>query len=272
MSQFDRAQDGRHAWQVLCEHYDGPGETQKRIMQARAIISELYYKSETSFSFEKFATKLREAYAVMEDNDEPVLRQTQVRDMCDRITCEHTAVVTSVVTAVVQVRTGSDRTGIYYTKGSFASTANHISEIISQSFPKLQARSFNRRQRVASMNGRGSGRSQGNGRCPGRGRRRGGRWSSGRGYSGRGGGRFNNNYYGPGRGSPRSGAQLSNGVDITYLTRWYTADELSCVTNEVHQDIWKAKQDRNNKRSNVSTVISADKPEEETTKLPETGG
>eukprot|EP00978_Attheya_sp_CCMP212_P034488 scaffold144682_cov32-Attheya_sp.AAC.2 len=93
MSQFDRAQDGRRAWQELCAHYDGPGETQKRIMQARASISELYYKSEASFSFEKFATKLREAYAVMEDNDETVLQQTQVHDMCDHITCEHTAVV-----------------------------------------------------------------------------------------------------------------------------------------------------------------------------------
>eukprot|EP00978_Attheya_sp_CCMP212_P003023 scaffold6192_cov68-Attheya_sp.AAC.2 len=76
MSQFDRTQDGQRAWQELCAHYDGPGETQKRIMQARASISELYYKSEASFSFEKFATKLHEAHAVMEDNDEPVLQQT----------------------------------------------------------------------------------------------------------------------------------------------------------------------------------------------------
>eukprot|EP00978_Attheya_sp_CCMP212_P034487 scaffold144682_cov32-Attheya_sp.AAC.1 len=63
------------------------------------------------------------------------------------------------------------------------------------------------------------------------------RGRGGRGYSGRGGGRFNNNYYGPGRGTPRSRAQLSNGVDITDLT-----------------------------------LISADKLEEEPTKLPETGG
>eukprot|EP00978_Attheya_sp_CCMP212_P031206 scaffold117172_cov38-Attheya_sp.AAC.2 len=74
MSQFDRTQDGQRAWQELCAHYDGPGETQKRIMQARASISELYpvccmYTTRVkSFSFEKFATKLREAYAVMEDS------------------------------------------------------------------------------------------------------------------------------------------------------------------------------------------------------------
>eukprot|EP00978_Attheya_sp_CCMP212_P000491 scaffold969_cov33-Attheya_sp.AAC.2 len=42
MSQFDCTQDGQRAWQDLCAHYDGPGETQKRIMQApRASISEL---------------------------------------------------------------------------------------------------------------------------------------------------------------------------------------------------------------------------------------
>eukprot|EP00978_Attheya_sp_CCMP212_P024844 scaffold78732_cov73-Attheya_sp.AAC.1 len=97
------------------------------------------------------------------------------------------------------------------------------------------------------MSGRGSGRGRGNGRGSGRGRGRGGRWNGGRGYGGRSGGRFNNYYYGPGRGAPRSGAQLSNGVVISDLTRWYTEDELSRVTNEVRQDIWKAKQDRNNK-------------------------
>jgi hypothetical protein len=106
MQEFDRAQDGRRT--LLCAHYDGPGETQKRIMQARASISELYYKSEASFSFERFTTKLCEAYSVMADNDEPVLPQTQVRDMCDHITCKHTA----LIIAVVQVRTGTDRAGI----------------------------------------------------------------------------------------------------------------------------------------------------------------
>eukprot|EP00978_Attheya_sp_CCMP212_P037330 scaffold175096_cov73-Attheya_sp.AAC.1 len=34
MQGFDRAQDGRRAWQALCSHYDGAGETQKRIVQA----------------------------------------------------------------------------------------------------------------------------------------------------------------------------------------------------------------------------------------------
>jgi hypothetical protein len=58
MQGFDRAQDGQRAWQSLCSHYDGAGETQKRIVQARANIADLFYKSETSFSFERFTTKL----------------------------------------------------------------------------------------------------------------------------------------------------------------------------------------------------------------------
>jgi hypothetical protein len=46
----------------------------------------------------------------MEDNEEPVLPQTQVRDMCDRITCKHTA----VIIAVTNVRTGRDDNGQRY--------------------------------------------------------------------------------------------------------------------------------------------------------------
>eukprot|EP00978_Attheya_sp_CCMP212_P015944 scaffold41375_cov36-Attheya_sp.AAC.1 len=57
---------------------------------------------------------------------------------------------------------------------------------------------------------------------------------------------FNNDYYGPGRPSAR--AKMSNGVDISDLTRWYSEEAFSKVTYEVRQDVWKAKHERNNKR------------------------
>ena len=265
MSKWDRTQDGRRAWQDACAHYDGPGETQKRIVQARANISELFYKSESSFSFEKFSTRLREAYAIMEDNEEPILPQTQVRDMCDRITCEHTA----VVTAVTNVRTGRDDNGDRY-RDNFASAANHISEVISQAFPKLQSRGFNKRQRVASLGGRGPGRGRGRGGRPfDRGGR--GRWNPGRGgYNDRRGSSSGRSNYTSGRGSHPGGSKVSNGVDISDLTRWYSEEELSRVSYDVRPAIWKAKHDRNNKRT-TSAVRMEEKTSEES-KMPETGG
>eukprot|EP00978_Attheya_sp_CCMP212_P003628 scaffold7608_cov67-Attheya_sp.AAC.2 len=205
----------------------------------------------------------------MEDNDEPILPQTQVRDMCDRITCEHTA----VITAVTNVRTGrGDDNGEHY-RDSFASAVNHISEVISQAFPRVQARGFNKRPRVASLGGRNPpGRGRGRGRFTGRGR--GGRWSRGGGRNG--GGRFNNNYYGPGRGgAPNAGAKLSNGADISDLTRWYSEEELSKVTYEVQQEIWKVKHERNNKRG-ISALQPSEPRETQTDTgtqpLPEKGG
>jgi hypothetical protein len=250
-----------------CAHYDGPGETQKRIVQARANIADLFYKSEASFTFERFATKLREAYAIMEDNEEPIGQKTQVRDMCDKITCEHTA----VITAVTNVRTGRDNVGDLY-RESFTSAVNHISEVISQAFPKVTIRGFNKRSRVASMGGRDQpGRGRGRGRFPSRGRS--GRWSRGGGRNG--GGRFNN-YYGPGRGvASNAGAKMSNGVDISDLTRWYSEEELSKVAYDVRQSIWKAKHERNNKRgiSAIQQSEPSENPEDNnTTKLSEKGG
>eukprot|EP00978_Attheya_sp_CCMP212_P037331 scaffold175096_cov73-Attheya_sp.AAC.2 len=201
----------------------------------------------------------------MENNEEPILPQTQVRDMCDRITCEHTA----VITAVTNVRTGRDDNGIRY-RDSFTSAVNHISEVISQSFPRAQARGFNKRSRVASVGGRNpSGRGRGCGRFPGRGR--GGRWSRGGGRNE--GGRFTPNFYGPGRAN--AGAKMNNGVDISDLTRWYSAEELSKVAYEVRQDIWRAKHERDNKRG-VSALHQSDPrdtpADTATPKLPETGG
>ena len=265
VSRWDRVQDGRSAYNDACSHYDGPGETQKRIVQARANITDLFYKSEASFTFERFATKLREAYAIMDDNDEPVLPQTQVRDMCDRITCEHTA----VITAVTNVRTGRDDNGDRY-RDSFASAVNHISEVISQAFPRVQARGFNKRSRVASMGGRGPPGRGGRGRGRSSGRfGRGGRWSRG---GGRNGGRFNSS-----RGvSSNRGGKIVNGVDVSDLTRWYTEEELSKLPYDVKQDIWKAKHDRIDNKRGVSAIQqseSGETPAETTSqKRPETGG
>jgi hypothetical protein len=37
-------EDRRHAFTRLCEHYDGPGETQKWLALARSQIGEVQYK------------------------------------------------------------------------------------------------------------------------------------------------------------------------------------------------------------------------------------
>ena len=56
-----RTQDGRAAWKDLCHHYDGPAEGDKRITVARHDIKVLHYRNESSFSFEKYSTRMEES-------------------------------------------------------------------------------------------------------------------------------------------------------------------------------------------------------------------
>ena len=55
-------QNGRLAFARLRDHYDGPGEIDRRIVMARQQIEELHYKAEQSFPFETFITKLNGAF------------------------------------------------------------------------------------------------------------------------------------------------------------------------------------------------------------------
>ena len=63
---------GRKAMKALQTHYDGPDERHKRIEEARAKISQTFYKHEGTFTFEKFTTILQDAFSILEKYGEPV--------------------------------------------------------------------------------------------------------------------------------------------------------------------------------------------------------
>ena len=193
MKPYDTSKNGRDTHYALSAHYDGPGETQKRITEARHMLSTVHYKAEHIFTFEKFITRLQDTYQILEDNNEPKLETEKVREMCDKIQCDKTEIRSAVVT----VRTSVDPLGQYY-RNDYTRASNHLSEVVGMCFPFDTANKTGEARRIRNVSetntqGRGRGRSHG----------RGG-----------GGGRHNN----------QKRKQMVNGVDITDLTRYYTGD------------------------------------------------
>jgi hypothetical protein len=59
---LNRAQDGRAAMEMLRNHFDGPGEIEKRIAEANQAIDDLHYVNETKFPFSLYVTALNAGY------------------------------------------------------------------------------------------------------------------------------------------------------------------------------------------------------------------
>ena len=91
---FDRAADGRKAWLALVGHYDGTGELNKRVERAKEELSHLHYKDEKAFPFEKYVTKLKENFFVMEkDKHKELTGKQQVDVLLRGIRSTHTNIV-----------------------------------------------------------------------------------------------------------------------------------------------------------------------------------
>ena len=75
----------------LIEHYGGAGEENKRVARASAAITNSHYKSESTFSFEKFSTTIHEAYTVLNENGETHSEVKMVRKMLEKINVPNNA-------------------------------------------------------------------------------------------------------------------------------------------------------------------------------------
>ena len=85
IKQHRRAQNGRAAWLALCAHYDGPAEGDKRVTVARHDIKVLHYKNESSFSFEKYSTRLKRAFTMLEQYNQPKGEREKVKILLGQI-------------------------------------------------------------------------------------------------------------------------------------------------------------------------------------------
>jgi hypothetical protein len=121
-----RTQDGRAAWQDLCAHYDGDAEGDKRVTVARHDIKIIHYRNESSFSFERYSTRLKKAFATLAQYGQPRNEKEKVETLLDQIHTSDTRLVTAL---------GICRDGHAHT---FESACTYLSKQIAIIYPQHQ--------------------------------------------------------------------------------------------------------------------------------------
>ena len=180
--------DGRAAHLLLREHYVGEAHDMRRAAAANAKLETLFWKSEASFSFEKYLTRLNEAFKELEDAGQALWEAQKVTHLLKGIQNDDIQVQTTI--GIVRNSFLSDFDGACLT----------LSRTISSRFASIESK--RQKRRIGAVDTRAVNRGAGRGR--GRGRQ-----SRGRG-GGRDGGRMK---------------VVMNGVDVTDISRNFTSDE-----------------------------------------------
>ena len=71
--------------QELQDHYDGTSEGARRKQVARVYLNKIFYKNETTFTFEKYVTKLKGFFNVLEKYGIPLYKEQMVEHLLDQI-------------------------------------------------------------------------------------------------------------------------------------------------------------------------------------------
>jgi hypothetical protein len=182
--------DGRAAHLLLREHYVGEAHDQRRAASALAKLENLFWKNESSFPFEKYLTRLNEAFMEMEDAEQPLYPAQKVQWLIRGVKNDDIQVQTTI--GIIRDR--------YLT--NFDEACLTLSRTISSRFASIEPGKNKRSIGAVNTNTGRGGRGARGGRGRGRHSSRGGRHS--------GGGRMN---------------VVMNGVDVTDVTRNFTSDD-----------------------------------------------
>lgn len=209
VKRFEKKKDGRGLWEALVLAYDGVGAVNKRVMDARERIDQLYYRSEGAMPFQTYVNNLAGAFEELDRNGFKKTEGDKVQILVSQIKTDHSNLPHAVSTVHHQYH------------DSFHAAANYLSTELTRPDPKNPGRKNLNRQsdkrKISEANTRGGGR----GRA-----RRGGRGGRG---EGRGGGQRG--------GYSDNGAKvIINGVDCTDPTKSYSNEEwnkLGCMKKAI---------------------------------------
>ena len=194
---FNASEDGRSAFWAWSDHYNGRGEMSKRTALAKARIDSLHYKNERSMSFEKYTEFLTKAFTTLEkDEDERLSNRQKVERLIKGINTGDAELQASK--AVIMQNYPRD----------FVGACAYFSQQVSRLHggAQLEDRKY-RKRRISEVNtsgGRGRGRGRGRGHGQGHGGGRGGQG---------------------GHHEKSGGKTVINGIDVSDLTRSFTAQE-----------------------------------------------
>ena len=108
------------------DHYQGTAETSRRAAEADAQLMRLHYKSEASFPFEKYITRLHECFEALEDNKQGLLYAQKVKKMLENVTTSNMEVIS--LKTVIRERYPND----------FAQASTHMAGQIALIFSAAQ--------------------------------------------------------------------------------------------------------------------------------------
>ena len=219
---------------ALRDHYDGRAEGERRKSVANADLDKLFYRNESTFSFDKFVTKMKEGFNTLEKYEVPVHEENKVKMLLDKIQCPNQELKSEVILC-------------RSTHNNFSDASTYLQTAVTRIFPSFQPSSgrYGKRHREVNSAGRGRG-----GR--GRGRGRGGRGGQGKGK--------------------KPNSTIENGVDISDVTRWYSEKEFSKLSHDTrayilnHEDRIKAVNARK-KAKVASATTSAQRLDDESNRI-----
>ena len=138
-------------------HYDGPGETEKRISQAKASLRILHYRSEKyTVNFELYSTRMNDALTVLQENGVRYEPWEWVDYLLNGIDDNASQ---AVLTAKSIIRFDDAM------KRDFTMAVNKLSEFVAKETPTTDYGQHRARggRRISSFSGRGRGRGRGRG-------------------------------------------------------------------------------------------------------------
>ena len=87
---YRHRQNGRSAWIALCEHYDGPAEGDKHVTVSCANTDQAFYKNESTFSFERYSTRLKHEFDTLQKYNLPKSDREEVEILLKQINKNNT--------------------------------------------------------------------------------------------------------------------------------------------------------------------------------------
>jgi len=190
--------------QKLREHYDGAATRSRRVQEALEKLKICHYKSEMSFSFDKYVTTLKDCFATLEEDDEGRTDKDKVGQLLNGIQCTQLSAAVSNLNMNEALHT------------NFEMAANLLQREVHRVFPFAQGKDKRGVSEVNATDGDGTEEEVRH---------------SARNYSVRGRVTFGR---GRGRDSQRGGREgrgsagdktIINGVDVTNVNRTFTDEE-----------------------------------------------
>jgi len=137
-------QNGRKDMQALSDHFQGEGNTSRRISEAERIRDNLHYKSERALPFATFLAKLQLMFNIFSENNEPYTEGMKLRALFEKV--QHPQLASAI--QALKVQSNLDSVSLTYTKAT-----NHIAAEVS----KMPEYAANKRNVSALNSGGGAG-------------------------------------------------------------------------------------------------------------------